>query len=123
VQLANPLGIDPRSVISPKGSVANVQVLHDGRAFPDGDPRAWWSCARLEWDGRPAIGLRWDGGDGQPSGMPQSRGIPIWFIVPDPLAALVEQAVTGAAVKSLRQCVNDLVHAARRASPEELSQL
>ena len=126
---ANVQPVDPHTVMSPKGAIANLRVIHDGRAFEEGDPLAGWSCATFEWYGAPATGLRWDGGEGQPSGMPQARGIPIWFVVPDPLAEIAAQAVNelrnadGDTAKSLRRCVADLIYTARRASPEELARL
>jgi hypothetical protein len=121
--------VDPHTVMSPKGAISNLRVIHDGRTFEEGDPLAGWSCATFEWYGNPTTGLRWDGGEGQPSGMPQARGIPIWFVVPDPLAEIVAKTVNelrnggNDTTKSLRRCVNDLIYTARRASPEELARL
>jgi hypothetical protein len=120
--------INPMTVLSPKASVAGLHVVHDGGAWQDGDPLSAWSCAELTWEGRPAIGLRWNGGEGQPCGMPQSRGIPIWFVIPEPLGEIVLHAVrelkTGAVTaKSLRRAMLDLVYAARRAPDEELARL
>jgi hypothetical protein len=115
--------------MSPKGAITNLKVIHDGRAFEQGDPLAGWSCATFEWYGNSTAGLRWDGGEGQPSGMPQARGIPIWFVIPEPLAEIVEKAVSELrnggtnTAKSLRRCVNDLIYSARRASSEELARL
>lgn len=70
---------DPRTVLSPKGSVKNLRVLHDGG-------ESSWSLAEMEWDGTPVLGMRWNGGsnNGAPSiGNPQSRGVPTWFILPE----------------------------------------
>ena len=35
----------------------------------------------------------WDGGVDQPKGMSQSRGIAIWFVIPEPFYEIVENAV------------------------------
>ena len=78
--------IDPRLVKSPKGRVDQLKVIHD---FGEGD----FAIATMLWDGQPATGVRWNGGDTgdmfQGLGNPQSRGIPTWFILPDALANLV----------------------------------
>lgn len=119
--------VDPATVLSPKASVSNVHVVHDGGTWRDGDELSGWSCATLHWDGYPAVGLRWNGGEGQPVGMPQSRGIPIWFIVPSPLGEIVLNIVRewkgDVTAKTLRRAVLDLIDAARRAPAEELMQL
>jgi hypothetical protein len=79
--------INPNLVTSPKGRVANLTVIYDGG---EGD----YSVATMLWDGKPATGVRWNGGDGamfQGLGNPQSRGIPTWFILPDPIAELISK--------------------------------
>ena len=76
--------IDPSMVLSPKGRVEDLVVLHD-----DGEHS--FSVARMTWDKHPgAIGVRWNGGEGEGVGNPQSRGVATWFILPEPIAALVE---------------------------------
>lgn len=79
--------IDPRMVTSPKGRVDRLDVIHD---FGEGE----YAVATLLWDGLPAVGVRWNGGDTpgafQGLGNPQSRGIPTWFILPDAIATLVK---------------------------------
>lgn len=87
--------INPNLVTSPKGRVRNLNVIYDGG---EGD----YAVAKMEWDGSPATGVRWNGGDGalfQGLGNPQSRGIPTWFILPEPIAKLVTEnpAVLGPA--------------------------
>jgi hypothetical protein len=77
--------IDPRTVLSPKNSVSDVEII-----FNTGPTSNSWSVARLRWDGEPAVGIRWNGGEeGGTKGNPQSRGNPTWFIVPVELAERV----------------------------------
>jgi hypothetical protein len=76
--------IDPRMVQSPKGRVEDLVVIHDGGEHS-------YSVARMTWDKDPgAIGVRWNGGEGQGVGNPQSRGVATWFILPEPIAKMVE---------------------------------
>lgn len=73
--------MNPSMVRSPKGRVADLDVLHDGG-------EGSFSIARMTWDGTPdVIGVRWNGGTKEGLGNPQSRGIATWFILPEPLAA------------------------------------
>lgn len=74
--------IDPRMVLSPKGRVENLTVIFDGGEHS-------YSVARMDWDKNPALGVRWNGGDKEGLGNPQSRGIATWFILPDEIANLV----------------------------------
>jgi hypothetical protein len=75
--------IKPESVLSPKAAVSKLNVLHN-----NGD----WSVAELEWNGKSALGLRWNGSDQESGcGTPQSRGLPTWFIVPDELANAIKE--------------------------------
>jgi hypothetical protein len=79
--------VDPKTVLSPKGSIADIEVIHDGGENS-------WSLARMKWDDTPVIAMRWNGGsnDGRPSvGNPQSRGYPTWFVVPDEVGELIER--------------------------------
>lgn len=66
--------INPENVISPQKKVSNVQVIFDG-------VETGLSLARLELEGDPAIGIRWNGGPSN-LGTPQSHGNPTWFILP-----------------------------------------
>lgn len=86
--------IHPSLVISPKASISkdSVTVVYDGGEVSPGDPWTGWSVAEMEWDGNPAVGMRWNGG-GTSIGNPQSRGVPTWFILPDPIAEVVLKAV------------------------------
>ena len=71
--------IKPCDVLSPKGVISDLRILRDGG-------ENGWSLAEMNWDGSPALAMRWNGGsnNGSPSiGNPQSRGIPTWFVLPD----------------------------------------
>jgi hypothetical protein len=75
--------VDPAKVVSPQASVRGVRVLYN-------DTLGGWSVAEVNWEGNEAVGIRWNGADGETGvGNPQSRGHPTWFILPQPL----EQAV------------------------------
>ncbi len=76
--------VDPASVTSPQDKVSDVEVIHDGGEHS-------WSAARLKWEDNPVVGLRWNGSyDSETTkGMPQSRGYPTWFIVPEELQGAV----------------------------------
>lgn len=76
---------DPKKVLSPKGRIHKLEVLHDGGSGS-------FAVARMRWDGDLAVGVRWNGGGEtfEDLGNPQSRGIPTWFILPDEIAQLVE---------------------------------
>jgi hypothetical protein len=78
--------IDPKTVLSPRGSVSSVEVV-----FNTGPGGQSWSIARLMWEDQPAVGIRWNGEDGNERGVgtPQARGNPTWFIVPAELADCV----------------------------------
>ncbi len=79
--------VDPEKVVSPKGSVRRVHLLYS--KGPGG-----WSVAEVNWEGNEAVGIRWNGEDGEDGvGNPQSRGHPTWFIVPDDLKQAVLQEV------------------------------
>jgi hypothetical protein len=79
---------DPQTVISPRDYVDNVRVLYDG-----GD--ASFSIALIEFEGADHFAMRWnvarrewDDPDKQNlskicMGMPSSRSMPVWFILPD----------------------------------------
>lgn len=73
---------NPENVLSPKANVQNVRVLSN--TGEDG-----WSLAELFWDNRPVLGIRWNGGKSNPLGNPQSRGVPMWFVLPDAIAEIL----------------------------------
>lgn len=78
---------DPRTVQGPKKRVSNVHVVYDGGLNG-------CAVAQMDWDGEPSVGIRWNGNsEEQPLGNPQSRGNPVWFLVPHEFRELVlEQA-------------------------------
>lgn len=74
--------IDPQTVVTPRDHVRSVDVLYNSPAG--------WSVALLQWDGEECIGVRWNGAEDEPGiGHPQSRGRPVWFVVPPELSTLV----------------------------------
>jgi hypothetical protein len=77
---------DPRTVLSPKGTVKNLEVLYDGG-------ENGWSLARMTWGSSPVMGMRWNGGsnNGEPSiGTPNARGYSTWFVLPAEVGDAVE---------------------------------
>lgn len=80
----------PQSVTSPQDRWRLIGVLYD-----DGPSKA--AIAFGEWEGRPAIGMRWNGSDrpGDSLGNPQSSGQATWFILPSFVAAQVVAALVG----------------------------
>lgn len=124
--------VDPNTVTSPRSLVADVDVIWSGGPWTETDPDwSGWAAAKLLWDGRPAVGLRWNGHDGEPGvGNPQSRGLPTWFIVPAGLADIVlrslidhrESGPVEQAPVTPRQRLLDLIIFVRSATDEELSE-
>jgi len=79
--------VKPATVLSPRDSIEELQVLYDAGA-------GRWAAASMKWDGVDRLGLRWNGSDGQLGvGSPQSRGHPTWFIVPEELDGAVRLEV------------------------------
>lgn len=81
--------VDPKEVMSPKKRVSGeIEVLVD-------KGERYWSLCKLTWDGKPRIGIRWNGGldSTERIGNPQSRGNPTWFILPEEVADVILQAV------------------------------
>jgi len=71
--------VNPALVTSPKDRISKLEILHDGGENS-------YSIAKMTWEGREGtIGVRWNGGENNGVGNPQSRGIPTWFILPEPL--------------------------------------
>jgi hypothetical protein len=84
---------DPKTVLSPKDRVKSVNVVFDKGPVPRS-----WSVAEIQWDDQTAIGIRYNGDSESTKGLPQARGNPAWFIVPDELKSHVL-----AAAERLRQ--------------------
>ena len=80
--------IDPKTVLSPKGKVSKVKVLFDA-----GPVDHSWSVAQVVYDDQPRIGIRWNGDPESHIGLPQSRGNPTWFILPDEIAEAIDKRV------------------------------
>ena len=83
--------IRPGEVESPKSRWRLHLVLYDG-----GEDN--WSAAEGQWehDGRwdTVLAIRWNGKDGDRLGNPQSRGRPIWFIVPEELEPAIRAVIS-----------------------------
>lgn len=79
--------IEPCTVDSPRKNWRLTKVLYNAKALG-------WSVAEGEWDGEPAIGMRWNGSDETDGvGNPQSRGNPTWFIVPQAFQQSVRDVI------------------------------
>lgn len=76
--------IDPRNVHSPKDRWRLIKVLYDGG--PTDDDHRGWSVAAGTWDGKPVLGVRWNGREDEyTKGTPVAMSYPVWFIVPEEL--------------------------------------
>lgn len=83
---------DPSKVISPKSSVSAVRILEDKQEKS-------FSVARLRYNQHEELACRWNGSEDEPSGHPNSRGIPTWFLIPkemreDILGGVIKRAKT-----------------------------
>ncbi|MEI8294986.1 MAG: hypothetical protein WCG04_00480 [Alphaproteobacteria bacterium] len=81
--------VNPNAVLTPKGKIKNLHVLHDGGEHS-------WSLARMTWDNAEVLAMRWNGGmvnGKKTSGNPVSRGYPTWFVVPDEVGQALLQMV------------------------------
>ncbi len=62
--------IDPETVVAPQNQVESVRILYNGGS-------GGWSVARLQFEGKERVGIRWNGADDERGiGNPQSRGRP-----------------------------------------------
>lgn len=66
--------VAPENVVAPKKRWSLYKVVHndDGAAVAVG-----------MWDGSPYLAMRWNGTQDNPVGTPQSRGLAVWFLVPE----------------------------------------
>jgi len=67
--------IPPESVISPRDHWTLIDVLKNNK-----EERT--SLAIGRWDGDVCLVMRWNGDEKNPIGHPQSRGLPVWFVIP-----------------------------------------
>jgi hypothetical protein len=68
----------PKDVISPKKNWTLIEVLDEGSEGTSALALGRWSDGRRN---PPVLAMRWNGHDSRPSGNPQSRGLPTWFVV------------------------------------------
>ncbi len=75
--------VEPQKVLSPKAHVSDLHVIFSN---PE------WALAQFNWDGKPALGVRWNGSPEEAGdvGQPQSRGVPTWFVLPEELQQIVQ---------------------------------
>ena len=112
--------IRPDEVLSPRSRVGSIlEVIHD-------PGENGMSVARIVWDERPVVAIRWNGNSHQPLGNPMSRRQPTWFVVDGFAADSVERAAREAAERSpnslaakYREMAND---AERERDAEEWSE-
>lgn len=83
--------VEPVTVWAPKTSVRSLEILYNTGCNG-------WSVARINWEGKESIGIRWNGGNGPGIGNPQSRGNATWFILPDQLQEAILHRVEELAV-------------------------
>jgi len=101
--------IPPEEVLSPRNSIGGIlEVIHD-----PGENRM--SVARILWDEKEVVVIRWNEKDARPLGNPVSRGHATWFVVDEYAAAKVEEAARDAAenspnslVAKYREMANDI---------------
>jgi len=70
----------PENVESPRLRWSLTRVLKEGS-------EGSYAIAIGIWDKSPALAIRWNGTKESPTGTPQSRGLPTWFIIPKDLEA------------------------------------
>jgi hypothetical protein len=79
--------IDPHMVVAPRNRITSVEVLYNN--IKDG-----WSVARLGFDGKERLGIRWNGSEREQGiGNPQSRGKPTWFVIPSELTDVILEKI------------------------------
>ena len=77
---------------SPKRFWSLLSVLRD-----DGEGGSALALGR--WAFKPVLAIRWNGVKDNPLGNPQSRGLPTWFIVPEPYADAILSTLDAARLK------------------------
>jgi len=85
--------VDPERVLSPKSRLRGpIKVIKRDKFKEEGsEEELHYSIAQFVWDSREVTGIRWDGDPDRPDdvGNPQSRGLPTWFVLPKPVAAVL----------------------------------
>ena len=84
--------IKPEKVISPKQYWTLTRVLVDGSKKDTYGEQV--AIAIGQWEGDTVLAMRWNGNDDKPIGHPQSRGLPIWFIVPKRINESIIETLT-----------------------------
>lgn len=113
---------DPKTVLSPKTAIRDLEVLFDGE---DGS----FSIAKMTWHGNSDVyGIRWNGfteGDGSINkGAPVSTGHPVWFILPYRVTQCLdfEKIIAGGDLQSLiLKEIIDAVNLNRVEKPDDFS--
>lgn len=84
--------VEPATVIAPRTVISEVEVVYDSHR--DSGNEESWSVAKLLWDGKRRLGIRWNGDHRSKSvGTPQAFGQPTWFLVPTELEGkILEEA-------------------------------
>ena len=93
---------NPWDVKAPRSMIRHLRVLYNGGPQPDYDedppeggydPMAGWSIAEYEWgdDDNWVLGYRWNGRGG--IGTPQTRGIPVWIVIAEPLRDVIRARI------------------------------
>jgi hypothetical protein len=125
--------IPASTVLSPRNSIRALHVVFDGGLWDANNPNwSGWSVVMLTWEGRPAVGMRWNGVVDETVGSPQSRGLPTWFILPEPFGEMILECVgrhlknetpspKAAEAVSPRHRLLDLIAFVRSASDDELT--
>ncbi|KMK82603.1 hypothetical protein [Pectobacterium brasiliense] len=101
---------DPSAVISPKSSVSSVRVIEDKK-------EGSFAITKLNYEGRETLACRWNGGENEPAGHPNSRGIPTWFIIPDEMQEDIMKGVIERA-KSERSKIFDELELIKKEFPD-----
>jgi hypothetical protein len=86
--------VRPEEVLSPRNLVGGVVEV----ILNPGENRM--SVARILWDGKEGIAIRWNGNCERPLGNPVSRGYATWCLVDDYLATIVEEKARAEAERS-----------------------
>ena len=89
----------PEDVTSPRQHWSLIKVLFKGDPYD-------YSIALGRWDDKPTLGIRWNANEDRPVGTPSSRGLPVWFIVPE---RLVDGIIDSLEDPEMRQFARHLI--------------